>query len=34
VVDANGVAHCVITVGQMGCVLRWDNFPNSARVNF
>jgi hypothetical protein len=34
VVDAEGVAHCVPAVGQLGCALRWKNPEGVAPVNF
>ena len=34
VVDSLGVAHCAPSVGRFGCVLRWENPPGEARVNF
>ena len=34
VVDTDGIAHCVPTVGQLGCVLRWENKDKSKPVNF
>ena len=34
VVDKDGVAHCVPSVGVLGCVLRWQNPPGTKPVNF
>ena len=34
VVDDKGVAHCVPTVGFLGCVLRWKNPDGEKPVNF
>jgi hypothetical protein len=34
VVDEDGIAHCVPTVGFMGCVLRWQNPAGEKPVNF
>lgn len=34
VVDAFGVAHCVPSVGIMGCVLRWCTDNEDKPVNF
>lgn len=34
VVDNKGVAHCVPTVGFLGCVLRWKNPDGEKLVNF
>lgn len=34
VVDSEGVAHCVPSVGIMGCVIRWKNPPDNDPVNF
>lgn len=34
VVDVEGVAHCVPSVGERGCVLRWKNADASKPVNF
>lgn len=34
VVDADGIVHCVPSVGVMGCVLRWWNKDLDNPVNF
>ncbi len=34
VVDAQGIAHCVPSVGCMGCVLQWKNPDDTPPVNF
>ena len=34
IVDSEGVAHCVPSVGVMGCVLRWKNPDDAPPVNF
>ena len=34
VVDKDGVVHCLPTVGQGDCVLRWQNFDTEVPVNF
>ena len=34
VVDIEGVAHCVPTVGYLGCALRWKNPDGAKPVNF
>ena len=34
VVDSDGVAHCVPSVGLLGCVIRWKNPPGDQPVNF
>lgn len=34
IVDKDGVAHLVPKEGRFGCVIRWLNQPDSARVNF
>jgi hypothetical protein len=34
VLDSTGVVHCVPTVGQNGCVLRWQNIDPKNPVNF
>lgn len=34
VVDGHGIAHCVPSVGIMGCVLRWFNGESNDPVNF
>lgn len=34
VVDKDGIAHCVPSVGVMGCVLRWQNPSGEKPVNF
>ena len=34
VVDSDGIAHCVPSVGVMGCVLRWYNGQDAPPVNF
>lgn len=34
VVDKDGVAHCVPSVGMYGCVLKWKNKPGIPPVQF
>jgi hypothetical protein len=34
VLDSEGVVHCVQTVGNGGCVLRWQNRPGTDPVAF
>jgi len=34
VLDTTGVIHCVPSVGQLGCVLRWQNEDQNKPVNF
>ena len=34
VVDTDGIAHCIPSVGVMGCVLRWENKDSKKPVNF
>jgi hypothetical protein len=34
VVDGVGVAHCVPSLGQLGCALRWKNPEHAEPVNF
>lgn len=34
VVDASGVAHCIPSVGEHGCVLRWKNRSGIEPVQF
>ena len=34
VIDSEGVVHCVPTVGERGCVLRWRSIDASKPVKF
>lgn len=34
VIDKNGIVHCVPTVGERGCVLRWKTKDGAAAVRF
>lgn len=34
VVDAENIVHCIPSVGEMGCVLRWQNRDQNKPVNF
>lgn len=34
VLDEDGVVHCVPTVGERGCALRWKNKPGHAPAEF
>jgi len=34
VVDDKGIAHCIPTVGYLGCALRWENKDHNKPVNF
>jgi len=34
IVDSSGIAHCVPSVGIMGCVLRWKSKGDNSVVSF
>jgi len=34
VLDTDGVAHCIPSVGRFGCVMRWKNPPECEPVKF